>query len=90
MANRKGKTESGFEYSVDDKVIDDMELVEDLAAADAGDNARFISAITKILGEKQKAKLYDHLRNKQGRVPVEAVGNEIKEILTALGEDGKN
>ena len=83
-------TKSGFECLVDKKQMDDMELVDKIAEADAG-NPLAVSAVTeKVLGKEQKAKLYNHLRNEDGRVPIEKVGEEIVEIITSLGSEGKN
>lgn len=94
MAKKQGKLSTGFTFKVDTDWFDDMELVEDMAAADAGDVLKYPSIITKMLGDDQKARLYDHLRDKKtGRVTVEAVSNAIQEIILAVGEDedeGKN
>ena len=46
--------------------------------------------LDKILGEKMKKKLYDHVREEGGRVPVQAVSQELSEIFTLAGEDLKN
>jgi len=83
-------TKSGFKCKIDDSVLDDMELVDAMAAAQGEDPLQLTVVINKILGEKNKQKLYDHMRDKNGRVPVEATTNEIVEIFEALGDDGKN
>lgn len=83
-------TKSGFECLVDKKQMDDMELVDKIAEADAGNPLAVSAVIEKVLGKDQKAKLYNHLRNEDGRVPIEKVGEEIVEIITSLGNEGKN
>ena len=83
-------TKSGFECLVDKKQMDDMELVDKTAEADAGNPLAVSAVIEKVLGKEQKAKLYNHLRNEDGRVPIEKVGEEIVEIITSLGSEGKN
>lgn len=83
-------TKSGFECLVDKKQMDDMELVDKIAEADAGNPLAVSAVIEKVLGKEQKAKLYNHLRNEDGRVPIEKVGEEIVEIITSLGSEGKN
>ena len=83
-------TKSGFECLVDKKQMDDMELVDKIAEADAGNLLAVSAVIEKVLGKEQKAKLYNHLRNEDGRVPIEKVGEEIVEIITSLGNEGKN
>ena len=83
-------TKSGFECLVDKKQMDDMELVDKIAEADAGNPLAVSAVIEKVLGKEQKAKLYNHLRNEDGRVPIEKVGEELVEIITSLGNEGKN
>lgn len=83
-------TKSGFECLVDKKQMDDMELVDKIAEADAGNPLAVSAVIEKVLGKEQKAKLYNHIRNEDGRVPIEKVGEEIVEIITSLGSEGKN
>lgn len=83
-------TKSGFECLVDKKQMDDMELVDKIAEADAGNPLAVSAVIEKVLGKEQKAKLYNHLRNEDGRVPIEKVGEEIVEVITSLGNEGKN
>ena len=84
-----GKTKSGFEFEIDETVADDMELLEDIAEADK-DTTHFPGVLTKILGEDQKKRLYDHLRNENGRVPIEATLSEFTEIMNLAGEKTKN
>ena len=83
-------TKSGFKCKIDEAVLDDMELVDAMAKAQGDDPLQLTVVIDKILGEKTKKKLYDHVRGKDGRVPVETTTNEIVEIFEALGDDGKN
>lgn len=83
-------TKSGFKCKIDDAVLDDMELVDAMAAAQGDDPLQMTVVLDKILGEKTKKKLYDHVRAKNGRVPVQATTDEIVEIFEALGDDGKN
>ena len=69
--------------------LEDMELIELLARID--DEPLVITKVLdKILGEKMKKKLYDHVREEGGRVPVQAVSQELSEIFTLAGEDLKN
>ncbi len=85
----KGKTQSGFEFEIDQKKMDNMELLD--AIAEIENNPLAISKVVKtILGESQRKALYDHLRTEDGRVPTKAVSEEIVEIVTATGQQGKN
>ena len=84
-----GKTKSGFKFKIDEKIADDMELLEDIAKTDK-DTSYFPTVLNKIFGEEQKKALYDHLRNKDGRVPIEATLTEFTEIMNLASEKTKN
>ena len=66
-----------------------LEFLELLAEAQ-DDSLKFPKVIERMLGKDQKKKLYDHLRDKNGRVPVEDTVDIITEIMTLAGEDTKN
>lgn len=84
-----GKTKSGFEYSIDSNVMDNMELLDAVAEIDS--NPLALSKVLKmVLGDEQRKALYDHLRQEDGRVPVKAVSEEITDIFTSSGKNGKN
>jgi len=68
---------------------DNMELVDTLAEASEEDPLAVSKMVRLILGN-EKRKLYDSLRTEDGRVPVEAVSNALKEIFESFGEKGKN
>lgn len=85
---RKIKLENGFSCTIDDIVLDDMEFVDLLA--DAEENPILIGKIVaKLYGENKKA-LYDHLRTKDGRVPVSLISTVIEETFNQMGEPEKN
>ena len=81
-----GKTKSGFEFYVNDKVFDNMELVEIIVEAKEDDPMAAFQLVNMVLGPNQKKKLYDHLRTEDGRVPVAAVFGVIGEIFEAFGK----
>lgn len=86
----EGKTASGFAFSMEESVIDNMELVDALAEA-TDDNPLAVSSVcVLLLGKAQRKRLYDHLRQADGRVPVEQVSKELIEIFTAFKQPGKN
>lgn len=87
---KKGKLENGFEYEVDVNVLDDMEMLDALAEAQEEEPLKINVVSKKLLGKEQRKRLYDHLRNEDGRVPVEAAVQAITDIMLDLGEDGKN
>lgn len=79
----KGTTKSGFKFSVDPDVISDMEFVE-LVAESEDNGLVFPKLIQNILGKKQKESLYEHVRNKKGRVPMDAIREELDDIFNAI------
>lgn len=82
---------NGFKCKIDESVLDNMELVDALAEMRSDEDALGISqVVTLILGKDTKKKLYDSVRTKDGRVPVAAVSDLIKEIFEQLGDTGKN
>lgn len=83
-------TKSGFSCDVDPDVLNDMELVDDLADVQAGKMLAISSVCLKILGKDNRARLYDHVRNGAGRVPPDKVDAELGEILKGMGQPGKN
>lgn len=76
----KGKTSSGFEYTLDPERLDDYRLLELLS--EAKDNLlKLPSFVEKILGAEQKAALLKHLEDKYGRVPMKKMEQEMTEIF---------
>ncbi len=85
----KGKTKSGFEFEISKDVVNDYELVENLAELE--ENPLLLGKIVKqILGEEQTARLKDHVRNEKGIVPTDKMTQEIIEIFKNSGEETKN
>ena len=83
------RMKSGVTLELDDKVMDNMELVDTLAEASDEDPLVVSKMVRLILGDERK-KLYDSLRTEDGRVPVESVSDALKDIFEAFGEKGKN
>lgn len=85
----KGKTSSGFEFSISEDIKNDYELIENLGELE--DNPLILGKIVKqILGKEQTAKLKDHIRNGNGVVPTDKMTQEITEIFQNSGEETKN
>ena len=84
------KTKSGFCCEIDPDVLNNMELLDTLADLQGGNKLAYPQVCLLVLGKETRAKLYDHLRNKEGRVPVQDVDRELTEIMEALGEPAKN
>ncbi len=43
-----------------------------------------------LLGKEQRKRLYDHIREEDGKVPPQKMGEEIADIIRGYGEQGKN
>lgn len=86
---RKGKTESGFEFEIDEQALDDMRFLR-LLSKSRKDPLYFPDVIEKMLGEEQADRLYDHLEVEGGRVPIEAMSDIVAEIMTLAGDETKN
>lgn len=83
------QTSAGFEWDMDPAVMDDILVIEDLAALDQGDLLKVPEVLRRLLGEPGKRALYEHLKTKEGRVPISAVSAALAEIITAMGDSGK-
>lgn len=93
---KRGTTESGFAFSFDEAVLDDMRFVDVLAEIVDPDSTEIdtITATSKLstmlLGKEQKKKLYEHIGSKhKGRVPVAKLSAEIFEIIRQAGKDAE-
>ena len=82
----KGKTDTGFRFSIDEEARDDMELLENLALMAGGDLSVMPNTLVMLLGEEQKKKLYDHCRGESGRVSSKKVMAELEDIFNKAGE----
>lgn len=78
----KGKTKSGFEYKLLEAQLNDFELIEDLAELD-NDPLMLPRVLERLLGKEQKKKLYKHVRNEDGFVPIDVITDEMMEIFTS-------
>lgn len=85
----KGKTSSGFEFELEDEVLDDYELLENLRKVDEGDNGCLIKVVDQLLGEEQKKRLKEHVRTEKGRVSAKKLLEEVSEIFQSCNA-GKN
>lgn len=85
----QGKTRTGFQFSVNPDSMNDMELVDILADDTMDDSFRMSHVVKKLLPGDQRKALYDHVRV-DGRVPVDAIVNEVEDIFAAMKTPGKN
>lgn len=85
----KGKTPSGFVFLISDSRLNNMEMLDALAALDRGDGTQLSNVLHLLLTQEQKAKLYDHVRLEDGTVPIDKITDEIKAIFEA-NQQAKN
>lgn len=83
MEDIKGKTASGFEYEIEVKRLNDMELLEVFAELDTNPVA-LPRALEMLFGAAGKKALYDHVRTKSGEVPIDSIEKELSEILSSV------
>lgn len=81
----KGETSKGFKFEIDDKNLDNMELVECVAGVE-DDPLLLPKVCDMLLGKEQKKRLYDHYRTEDGRVPIGAVSSALEEIFNTSDE----
>lgn len=84
-----GKTAKGFDFAVQEDVLDDMELLEGLISLDKGEMGLLTQTLEALLGKEQKKALYEFLRGENGRVKATDVMSAVAEIFAALSEHNK-
>lgn len=82
------KTNDGFEIELDENFLDDAEMIEAMTRLGEDPSAFFILR-DRMLTPENKKRLYDHLRNEKGVVPMSALDKALNELLTSF-KAGKN
>lgn len=81
----QGKTQSGFEFDIDEGKLDDYELLQALYAIDNGKADQIVYVVNALLGEEQEKKLKDHIRDKEsGKVSISGMISHISEIFRII------
>lgn len=80
----KGKTKTGFKFEIDERALNDYELIELLAETE--ENPLVVAKVlTKLLGD-QKADLIEHVRDEDGFVPADKLMEELEEVFNASNQ----
>lgn len=79
----KGKTDSGFAFTISDDAANDWEILEGLNDIDNGDATAVVGILKRLIDNDQYKKLKEHVRDENGRVPATAMMEELKSILRA-------
>lgn len=82
----KGKTDTGFSFTINEEARDDMEVLENLSLMSKGRLDVMPAVLVSLLGEEQKEKLYEHCRTKKGRVSAKKVMSELQDIFKKASE----
>ena len=81
----KGRLESGFEFELEDDVMDDYDLVLLFGQYRKKPSMDIIADIAvKMLGEEQHKALMDHLRDERGKLKTSAMMHALEEIENSL------
>lgn len=81
------KTKSGFEYTVDPRILTDWRFTMAVAKIQTGTDLEKMNCVGEmlnlLLGNDQQTKLMEHIAKKNdGFVPAEAIMAEVTEIIT--------
>ena len=85
----RGITSSGFEFEIEEEILDDYDFLELLCQIDEGKTALTCRMVDRLLGSEQKERLKKHIRESLGRVSAKRLMAEVGEIFSATKE-GKN
>lgn len=77
----KGQTTSGFNYHIDENILQDYELLE--AIAETEKNPIFITKVVRMVLGDDTDRLKEHVRDENGHVSIEKMNVEITEIFEA-------
>lgn len=85
------KLSCGFETEIDEDAINDVEMLEELNALQEDSDPTAFIRITKLFGmeKKDRKRLYEALKDENGRTPVEAFIGAVTEIFTQLNTKKK-
>ena len=81
----RGKTQSGFEFTINENIGDDYELLELMGQVRNGDTLSIFELIDRVLGKEQHKALKEHCRV-DGRVSTAKMNEEIVDIFTSSKE----
>ena len=85
-----GKTTSGFEFSYDERLLNDWRIMEAIAYADSPDNIKKVKGTSDLvdflLGDNRES-LFEHIKkNNDGFIPANVLQKELFDILASAKE----
>ncbi len=86
----EGKTKSGFKFKIDERILDDWELLEAIGDTESDDSSRVVRGMTNLprllLGDQADA-LKKHIADKNdGFIPKDVMLNTVIEIVKSSRE----
>lgn len=86
----KGKTETGFKFEVDERVLDDWRLITSIELAESNiltEKVKGVTALVHLLLGDNEPKLMEHISKKNaGFIPTDAIISELASIITTTKE----
>lgn len=82
----KGISASGFEFEIDEEVLDDWEMLELLQEIDDGSVGKIAKAIVFLLGKEQYEKLKNFIKARDGKIKASVMIDEFTSIMNAEKE----
>ena len=87
-----GKTKSGFEFSINEHIVDDWRVARAIAESQSKKESEQIAGAVKVvnlvLGDQEEA-LCNHVMREDGSVPINTLMDEISEMMTIAKEKNK-
>ena len=83
------KLTNGFEVTLDEKMLHDLDVGEAICELDQGNSTKLPSLFNALLGEGQKKALVAHIRAEKGTCTVEDMSDALVEIFNGLKEPEK-
>lgn len=85
----KGTTGTGFDFEIDETLLDDWAILEQLSEMEDGNLLYAPKFVKSVLGKEQGKALIEHCKEENGRIPTKKVMDEVLDILGKIKE-GKN
>lgn len=84
----KSKTTSGFEYQVDERLMQNFRFVR-LLREWQNNNLAQVDVLDFMLGKEQAEALQEHVADKEGFVNSQKIADEMNEMFETLSEKSK-
>ena len=91
-----GKTKSGFEFSIPEGLDKDFRFIRAFSMINSGDEEKILDGYVALVSvifsnEAEEKRMYDHLAAmNDGRVPMDALDEELNEIIAASKEQSES